>query len=147
MVSAVTVLDEQFGRLPELGEAAVKDLAQDRLNQRVSGTGNSIAWLVCHLSRIQDDHVAEVAGTKQVWTADGWAARFGLPFPDGDTGYGHSSEQVAAVRVDSPDLLVGYLHATVGRTRAFLAPLSDHDLDRVVDERWQPPVTLAVRLS
>ena len=27
----------------------------------------------------------------------GWADRFGLPYPPGDTGYGHSSEQVAAV--------------------------------------------------
>jgi hypothetical protein len=32
------------------------------------------------------------------------------------------------------------------RTTAFLAGLSDEDLDRVVDDRWDPPVTLEVRL-
>jgi hypothetical protein len=29
---------------------------------------------------------------------------------------------------------------------AFLQGLSDDDLDRVVDESWDPPVTLGVRL-
>jgi hypothetical protein len=28
----------------------------------------------------------------------------------------------------------------------YLATLEDDDYDRVVDERWDPPVTLAVRL-
>ena len=32
------------------------------------------------------------------------------------------------------------------RTVAHLAGLSEADLDRVVDERWDPPVTLGVRL-
>ena len=61
-----------------------------------------MAWLVWHLTRIQDDHVAAVAGTEQAWTAQGWVDRFALPYPPGDTGYGHSSEQVAACRVVGP---------------------------------------------
>jgi hypothetical protein len=32
------------------------------------------------------------------------------------------------------------------RTSAYLATLTPGDLDRVVDERWDPPVTLGVRL-
>jgi len=31
-------------------------------------------------------------------------------------------------------------------TSAFLATLVDDDLDRVVDRRWDPPVTAGVRL-
>jgi uncharacterized damage-inducible protein DinB len=113
---------------------------------RVDGRANSIAWLVWHLARVQDDHVSDVAGTEQAWTADGWMERFGLPFEAADTGFGHTDEQVSAVRVDDPDLLTGYLDAVHQRTVSFVSGLSDADLDRVVDTRWDPPVTLGVRL-
>jgi hypothetical protein len=101
---------------------------------------------VWHLTRIQDDHVADVAGTEQVWTSAGWADRFGLPFEPADTGYGHGAEQVAAVRVPSADLLTGYHDAVHERTVAYARTLVDADLDRVVDHRWDPPVTLGARL-
>ena len=90
--------------------------------------------------------MSDVAGTDQAWTADGWADRFGLPFDPADTGFGHTDEQVSAVRVGDPDLLTGYLDAVHERTVAFVSGLSDADLDRVVDTRWDPPVTLGVRL-
>ena len=86
-----------------------------------------------------------MAGTEQAWTADGWAERFGLPFPAGSTGYGHGSDEVAAVRADA-DLLLGYYDAVHTRTLSYLDTLADADLDRVVDDRWDPPVTLGVRL-
>lgn len=37
--------------------------------------------------------------------------------------------------------------AVDARTRAMLEELSEDDLDRVVDERWTPAVTLGVRLA
>ena len=125
---------------------AIKGLDADQLARRVGAEANPIAWLAWHLVRVQDDHVADVAGTEQVWTADGWADRFGLPFDASETGYGFSQEQVAQVRVESADLLLGYAAAVHERTAEFLRGLSDEDLDRVVDERWDPPVTLGVRL-
>ena len=81
-----------------------------------------------------------------MWTADGWARRFDLPFEDSSIGFGHTSEQVAAVRVDDPSLLTGYLDAVHERTVAYLRTLSEADLDEVIDERWDPPVTRGVRL-
>jgi hypothetical protein len=87
-----------------------------------------------------------VAGRDQVWTADGWADRFGLPFPASATGYGFDADQVAAVRVPSVDLLLGYADAVAARTAEFVGGLADDDLDRVVDDSWDPPVTLGVRL-
>ena len=71
---------------------------------------NSIGWLVWHLARVQDDHVADVAGIEQVWTAQGFAERFGLPFDVSAIGFGHSSADVADVRADA-DLLREYLDA------------------------------------
>jgi uncharacterized damage-inducible protein DinB len=125
---------------------AVRALTPEQLAYRVNSEANSIAWLVWHLTRIQDDHVADVAGTEQVWTAEGWAGRFGLPLDDAATGYGMSDDEVDAVRVPSADLLLGYSRAVHARSAEFLRGLSDEDLDRVVDTRWDPPVTLGVRL-
>jgi hypothetical protein len=145
MRSADLLLDH-FDRIGELGSSVVEGLTPDQLNTRLQGSTNSIAWLVWHAARVQDDHVADVAGREQLWTANGWADRFDLPLEPGDIGYGHSPKQVAAVRVSDPTLLTGYLVDVVAATRSYVETLSDDDLDRVVDERWNPPVTLGVRL-
>ena len=139
------LLVDGFGRVRDSALAAVEDLTQDQLTFRVDPEANTIAWLVWHLARVQDDHVAGVAGTEQVWTGDGWADRFGLPLDPAGIGYGHSSDEVAAVRAPA-ELLAGYLSAVHERTVAYVGGLADGDLDGVVDDSYDPPVTLAVRL-
>jgi uncharacterized damage-inducible protein DinB len=138
------VLLDAFDRIRRLVGSVVEGLDEDELAARPNRRANSIAWLVWHLSRIQDDHVADAAGTDQVWTT-GWSDRFGLDLAPDDTGYGHSSDDVAAVRA-SADLLRGYHAAVADRTDGFVRGLSAADLDRVVDANWDPPVTLGVRL-
>jgi hypothetical protein len=139
------VLADAFTRVREEVGAAVDGLTEEQLAHRVDPGANSIAWLVWHLLRVQDDHVAEVAGREQVWTAAGWAARFGLPFADSATGYGHGPDEVGRVRATA-ELLTGYADAVTGQTLDHLRGVEGDDLDRVVDERWDPPVTLGVRL-
>ncbi|ANZ43261.1 hypothetical protein BBK82_34955 [Lentzea guizhouensis] len=139
------MLLDGFERVEQAVARALEDLTADQLAHRAGGSANSIAWLVWHLTRVQDDHVADLAGTEQVWTAAGWAERFGLPLPHGDTGYGHDTDQVAAVVAPS-DLLLGYHRAVHERTRAYLRELKPAELSEVVDESWDPPVTRAVRL-
>jgi uncharacterized damage-inducible protein DinB len=145
-VDVATVLTDSFSRIGEEVHAAVEGLSAEQLAYRVDAEANSIGWLVWHLTRVQDDHVAGVAGTEQVWTKQGWVERFGLPFPTHAIGYGHTSEDVAAVRVHSPDLLTGYYDDVAARSAEYVGGLTDADLDRVVDEAWDPPVTLGVRL-
>lgn len=145
-MNTAEILADAFGRVRENVHEAVRGLSADALNLRIDDDANSIAWLVWHLTRVQDDHVADVAGREQAWTAGGWRDRFGLALPAGDTGYGHSSEQVAAVRVNDPDLLTGYHDVVHEQTLSYLRGVTDADLDRVVDEHWDPPVTLGVRL-
>ena len=140
------VLTYAYEQVEETFTSTVEELDPDDLARRVQPGANPIGWLVWHLLRVQDDHVADVAGTEQVWTADGWAGRFGLPVDDAATGYGMSDAEVDAVRVPSADLLLGYAQAVHARTAEFLRGLSDDDLDRVVDRNWDPPVTLGVRL-
>ena len=92
------LLTDGFGRIFEGGRDVVDGLGEDQLTWRPGPDANPIAWLVWHLTRVQDDHVAEVAGLEQVWTAQGFHDRFALPLEPGDTGFGHTSEQVAQVR-------------------------------------------------
>ena len=140
------VLLELYDRIPPLVAAAVDGLSADELARTPEPGANTIGWLVWHLSRVQDEHVAELLDTDQIWIDGDWAARFGVePDPD-DTGYGHDRAQMEAIRPDGPEVLVAYLGAVDLRTRTMLASLSADDLDRIVDRRWDPPVTLGVRL-
>lgn len=139
------LLLDAFGRIRETVEAILEGLDDGSLVRRPAGTGNSIAWLIWHLGRVEDAQVGSAAGVEQVWTAQGFVARFDLPLRARDTGYGHSTERVDAVKA-SPELLLEYYDAVHRQTVAFLQTLDDGDLDRVVDTRWDPPVTLGVRL-
>ncbi|MDP9695126.1 UNVERIFIED_ORG: hypothetical protein J2X79_002695 [Arthrobacter globiformis] len=139
------LLLDAFGRVREIVDATLDGLDDETLGRRAAGNGNSIAWLIWHLSRIEDTQVASAAGLPQVWTSQGFAGRFGLPLPEHDTGYGHSSDNVDAVRAPR-ELLADYYEAVHRQTVEVLNSLGDDDLDRVVDTRWDPPVTFGVRL-
>lgn len=143
-MDVAALLQDLFGRIDELVPSVVEGLDEDQLATRPDGTGNPIGWLVWHLTRVEDDHLAGVAGTGQVWD-DGWRERFALDLPPHDTGYGAGEDEVVKVRA-SAELLVGYHQAVAGAVRTYLAGLDAGALDRVVDERWDPPVTLGVRL-
>lgn len=144
-MTSADLLADAFGRIREEFHEAVDNLSREELAFRPDPEANSIAWLAWHLTRVQDDHVAAATGKEQVWTSRGWAERFGLSFPPAATGYGHNSEEVAAIRVDD-ELLAGYHDEVYEQTRRYVATLTDDDLSQVVDESWDPPVTLAVRL-
>jgi uncharacterized damage-inducible protein DinB len=139
------LLVDAFGRVHDAVHEVLDDLTEEELSFRVDSGANSIAWLVWHLSRVQDDHVAGVARIDQVWKSSGWAERFKLPLEDADTGYGHGSDQVAAVKADA-EALCGYHDSVYEMTLGFASGLAEADLDRVVDKGWDPPVTLGVRL-
>ncbi|MDV6283121.1 mycothiol transferase [Rhodococcus sp. NM-2] len=139
------LLTDAFDRIQETVHSTLADLPADALTFRVDAKANTIAWLIWHLTRVQDDHVAGVAGTAQVWTSGGWVERLDLPFPVADIGYGHSADEVAKVRTGS-DLLREYHDAVHDRTVDYVQSIGSDDLDRIVDENWDPPVTLGVRL-
>jgi uncharacterized damage-inducible protein DinB len=145
-MTSAQLLTDGFSRVRGVVHQVVDALGPQELAFRVNDKANSIAWLVWHLTRVQDDHVADAAGLPQVWTAEGWAERFALPFSPAATGYGHGSDEVAAVRVKSGELLTGYHDAVYQQTIDYVEGLTDKDLERIVDQAWDPPVTLAVRL-
>lgn len=145
-MDSIQVLVELFDRIPEHVAEAVEGLSADQLATSPEPGSNSIGWLVWHLTRVQDHHVAELLDEEQLWVTGSWAGRFGLTADPADTGYGHTRREMERVRPAGPDALVEYYAAVAARTRDFLHRLDGPDLDRVVDERWTPPVTLGVRL-
>jgi hypothetical protein len=144
-VDTGALLVDGLERVRGATHGAVEGLSVDALGFRLGPDANSIAWLAWHIARIQDDHVADLRDTKQTWLADGWRDRFGFPFPSDATGYGQSSEDVDAVRATAADLL-GYYDAVHEKTLAYVRTLDAHELDRIVDRAWDPPVTQGVRL-
>jgi len=144
-MTSAELLADAFGRVHEVVHEVVDGCTAEDLVARLDGEANSIAWLVWHLTRVQDDHVAAVAGGEQAYTAKGWAQRFAFPFDISDTGYSHGSAQVAAVVADGETLL-GYHDAVFDATLRFVRHVTDGDLDRIVDDNWDPPVTMGARL-
>jgi uncharacterized damage-inducible protein DinB len=144
-VTTTDILLDAFERIRDEVHPAVSGLSEEELTYRPGGDSNSIAWLVWHLTRIQDDHISVVDGKEQVWTANGWVQRFALPLDPSDTGYGHGPEDVAAVVADA-DSLVDYYEDVHQKTLAFVSSLTDEDLARVIDDSWDPPVTMSIRL-
>jgi hypothetical protein len=145
-MDVAALLVELYGRIPPLAHAAVDGLDRDRLVASPAPGTNPVGWLVWHLARVQDHHVAELLDTEQVWVQDDWATRFGLDPDPSNTGYGHGPADVARVRPADAQALVDYLGAVQSRTVAMLDGLTEPELDRIVDRRWDPPVTLGVRL-
>jgi hypothetical protein len=144
-MTSTDVLVDAFERIRDAVHPAVNGLSLEELTYRPDPESNSIAWLVWHLTRIQDDRVAGLSGRQQVWTANGWVDRFGLPLEPFDTGYGHDPTTVAIVVADASSLL-GYFEDVHSRTLEVLGTLNESDLARVLDPTWDPPETVSSRL-
>ncbi|HZQ30950.1 MAG TPA: mycothiol transferase [Mycobacterium sp.] len=143
--AAQELLRDSFTRLIEHVDELTDGLTDELATYRPTPDANSIAWLIWHSARVQDVQICDIAQTQDIWTRDGWVDRFGLDLPRDDTGYGHSADDVAKVRA-SAELLKGYYHAVHDMTLEFVTTLGTTDLARIVDRRWDPPVTASARL-
>lgn len=140
------LLTDGLDRVHEGVPTVLAGLSPDDLLWRPDPGANSIAWLLWHLTRVQDDHVADLAGVDQVWTGQGWSDRFELPYPTSTVGYGQSAIEVGAFVLTDPALLTGYHDAVHTMTLGVITAMADADYRRVVDDHWDPPVTAAIRL-
>lgn len=135
-----------LARVEEDLQRALDGLSAEQLAFRPAEHANSIAWLAWHLTRVEDDHVSDLAGRQQAWLEQQWHERFGRPADRQDTGFGYTPNQVLAIRPDSPRLLLDYYAAVHKRSLEYLQTLTCADMDRVIDTNWDPPVTVGVRL-
>ncbi len=144
--AATAPLLDGFDRVHELVPAVVEGLTSDDLAWRPDQDANPIGWLLWHLLRVEDDHLADLAGSEQVWTRDGWSIRFALPYDESDIGFGQDSHQVGQFFVKDPTVLIGYDEAVHARTHEIVSRLTEADFERVVDDSYDPPVTIGARL-
>jgi hypothetical protein len=145
-MDVAALLLDLYGRIPSLAREAVEGLPLPRLTDAPAPGANHIAWLIWHTARVQDSYATELTGASQLWIDGDWAGRFGLAPDPANNGYGHTPSEVAAVRPDSHEVLIDYLDAAMARMSEYLESLTPAALDRIIDENWDPPVTLGVRL-
>jgi uncharacterized damage-inducible protein DinB len=141
------LLIDGYERVLGVLERSLKGLTRDDLKWQPHSDANSIGWLAWHLTRLQDDHLASLAGEEQLWTKDGWHAKFNRPPDPKDRGSGHTPEQVAAFESPDVETLLAYHRAVLERSKRYFLTLSDDDLDRELDEpQYQPLPTVGIRL-
>ena len=126
-MEATAVVTDALGRIQESLGRALKGLTAEELHRQPKDDCNSIAWLAWHLTRVQDDHLSDLAGKEQAWTADGWHAKFGMEPDPKDIGWGYTPAQVAAFRAPDTQTLLGYYAAVLDRSKAYLATLKPAD--------------------
>lgn len=150
---AIALLRDGFTRVHEGIEGLLAEADPRMLGFRTGENSNSAAWLLWHLTRVQDDHFADLvhaldpgSSTEQRWIDNDWVSRFDLPYSRLDTGYGHNSEQVAAIGMPGTGNLRGYHQDVHEETLKVLGSLSEADLGVVIDTHWDPAVTVAMRL-
>lgn len=129
------------------------DLDPSQLNSHPGGHPNSIAWLIWHTARETDAQIAPLAGAEQSWTVEGFADRFELSdvnLGTADIGLGQSRDDAWAVKVEETAegkaLLRDYVETVYDKFAAWVETLTEEDLARVIDEQWDPPVTVGVRV-
>jgi uncharacterized damage-inducible protein DinB len=129
-------------------ERVLDGLTGEDLNWQPSPDCNSIGWLTWHLTRAQDGLISLVMGEEQLWTKDGWHAKFGRPADAQDSGAGHKPEDLAAFKSPDAKTLLDYHKAVLERSRRYFSTLSESDLDRQLEVPWfQPPPTVGVFLN
>lgn len=140
------VLEEAYRRINQLVHQATDGLDQGGLRYRPEPGANSIAWLVWHLTRIQDDHLAALGGAAQLWEDRSWVKVTGVDRPVKALGQGDGPDDVAAIQPSSSDGLLKYHDAVMQRSFAYVKDLTPVLLDEIIDRSYDPPVTRGVRL-
>ena len=138
---------DAYERLPELAEEALAGVRQADLDWQPWPGINPLGWTVWHLTRVQDGQIADLmqAPDEDLWTRDGWHAKFNRPPDHDDSGYGHTAAQVKAFRSPSAKVQLDYLRAVTERTKQYLASVTTTELDRPL-EPGPDPSTVAIRI-
>ncbi len=123
-----------FVRISQDLERILDGLTVDDLNQRPRPDCNSIGWLAWHLTRSHDRNISELAAEEQLWIKDKWYAKFDRAPDPSDTGFGHSSDDIAAFRSPDSKTLLEYHHDVLELAKRYISgTLSETDLKREVE--------------
>ncbi len=140
------IFSEAYERIRQVCKQSAEGLSPEQIYYRIEPAANSIAWLIWHLSRVQDSHVSEIAGREQAWVADGWAEKFDMEPDPSNVGFGHTIADVDAVRPESAELLLAWNNAVIDRSQEYFKSLDAVEIERVIDTSYDPHFTVGVRL-
>jgi hypothetical protein len=135
-----------YKRIFELLEPALKGLSKSQLNTQPKPDANSLGWTVWHLARGQDAQIADLIKTDQLWIKDAWYKKFNRPADPRDTGFGNTTEQVSAFKSPSAKILLEYCRAVTTATTNYLKTIDANELNRILDESYDPKPTVGVRI-
>ncbi|MFC1918530.1 DinB family protein [Chloroflexota bacterium] len=131
-----------YERISQELEQALDGLTVDDLNQQPCPGCNSIGWLTWHLTRVQDNAIANLLGEEQLWIKDNWYDMFNRTPDPKDTGFGHSLEDAAAFSSPDASTLFEYHRAVLGQSKRYITnKLSEIELNREFDNPVNPDVT------
>ena len=141
------IVIDALGRIQNTIRRVLDGMTPDQLYYRPAENSNSTAWVIWHLTRVQDHHISDMGGLEQLWTSYGWHARFGMEADGKNTGTGHTPGDVAKIRPDA-ETLQSYYDAVYERTKTVLSSLTSEDMDRELDEpQYNPLPTIGVRCA
>lgn len=142
-MDAIEVLSE-FARRPIEAAQALPNLSPEQLTTHPANHPNSVAWLLWHTGREVDVQLSHLCGAVELW--EGYRQRFGLGDLGDTIGYGHSAEEASGILVSHHSLLVEYVEATLNALIDYVGGLTETELDEIIDESWDPPVSRGARL-
>lgn len=144
-MNSIDILLDLAARPLEAARALHPQLTAELLNAHPHHD-NSVAWLLWHAAREIDAQVSHLSGDEPVWTAQAFDSRFEFSAEANDMGYGHSPRRAREIVTADAGLLFAHVEAAVEAQRAYIGGLDPAELDDVIDDSWDPPVTRGARL-
>jgi hypothetical protein len=107
---------------------AIEGLSPEELAWQSNPNANSMAFIVWHVSRVEDRWLQRFAQEAQeVWIRDGWSEKTGIA--EQGTGIGYTAEQLAQFPLVKGENLRQYFEAVGIETTTFLKGLEHKDFD------------------
>lgn len=128
-MNGVQALQAAFEGAHRWFSGTMAGVTEDQANFVPVGVAHPIGELAAHVIHSEDGMLAMVRGEASLWDSGGWAARTGLPEA---MVIGQDNTSARAYRAD-PAKLVEYTEVVFAQTDAYLASLTDGDLDGEVD--------------
>ncbi len=124
-------------------KSAMSDVDEATMDIRPNHDSNSMSWLVWHMSRVTDRFIHfRLSDKPQLWSVDGWHAKFSMPDEPNDMGMGWTNDQAAAWQSPSKDVLMDYFDKSNAAAAAYIGSLTDADLAREIE--WTAPTATMV---
>jgi hypothetical protein len=120
-MTAAEVMHTEMKRLHAALDGALAGLTAEQRHTIVHPKANSIAWVVWHMVRTEDNVVRWVLQNRRppVWTEGGYADKLGLP-PVAQ-GTGMPTAEAQALRINDVELFGQYMRAVWASTDEFFA--------------------------